>query len=62
MFYTVLYDSMLHYTSIKKITHDHLWFHRFVHTSLDSIVNLSVNWQIDSLFVEFWPKIDLGKV
>ena len=30
-------------------------------SSLDSIVNLSVNWPIDSLFVEFWPKIDLGK-
>ena len=29
---------------------------------LDSIVNLSDNWSIDRLFVEFWPKIDFGKV
>ena len=37
-------------------------FHRFVHTSLDSIVTLSVNWSSNSLFVEFWPKNDLGQV
>ena len=33
-----------------------------MHTSLDSIVNLSVNWAVDSLFVEFWPKNDFGQV
>ena len=35
-----------------------------MHTSFDFIVNLSVNWLIDSLlnFVEFWPKIDFGQV
>ena len=27
-----------------------------MHTSLDSIVNLSVNWSIYSLYVDFWPK------
>ena len=31
-----------------------MWFHRFVHTSLDSIVQRIVNWSINSLFVEFW--------
>ena len=34
------------------------WFHRFVHTSLDSIVNLSFNWSINSLFV---GKLTLGR-
>ena len=29
-----------------------------MHTSLDFSANLSVNWSINSLFVEFWPKID----
>ena len=31
-------------------------------TSLDSIVNLSVNWSINSLFVDFWLKIDFWQV
>ena len=53
---------MLHYTGIKKISHIVLqWFHSFVHTSLDSLVNLSVNWSIDTLFVEFWPQLTLAK-
>ena len=26
-----------------------MWFHRFVHTSLDFIVNLSGNWSVYSL-------------
>ena len=34
------------------------WFHRFVHTSLDSIVNLSLNWSINNLFV---GKLTLGR-
>ena len=33
-----------------------------MHTSLDSIVNLSDNWSIYSLFLEFWPKTDFGQV
>ena len=33
-----------------------------MHTSLDSIVNLSVTWSINSFFVDFWPKIDFEQV
>ena len=33
-----------------------------MHTSLDSIVYLSINWSINSLFVDFvFPKLTLGK-
>ena len=33
-----------------------------MHTSFDSIVNLCVYESINSLFVDFWPKIDFGQV
>ena len=33
-----------------------------MHTSLDSIFNISVNWSINSLFVDFWPKVDYWQV
>ena len=45
VFFTFLYHFMLHYTKIKIIFSIALkWFQRFVPTSLDFIVNLSVNW------------------
>ena len=50
---------MLHYTKIKENSSIALkWFHWFVHTSLDSIVKLSVNWSINSFFV---GKLTLGR-
>ena len=30
-----------------------LWFHRFVHTSLDSFINLSVDWPINNFLIGY---------
>ena len=33
-----------------------------VYRTIGPPVKLSDNWSIDSLFVEFWPKVDFGQV
>ena len=48
---------MIQFFIDKKITHESQ-----VCTYLDSIINLSVNWSINSLFVDFWHKTDFGQV
>ena len=55
-FYFVLYDSMLHYNRIKKITHEHFsGFTDLCILNWNLLLNLSGNWSIKSLFVEFRP-------
>ena len=59
LFDILLYDSMLHYAWIKKIIHEHL--SGFTGLCIPHwILLISVNWSINRLFVEFWPKYDVA--
>ena len=63
VFGIVLYDSMLHYTRIKKITHEHLsgitgLF--ILHWIL--LLILVLNGQLTAYLLNFGPKLTFGQV
>ena len=62
MFDTVSYDSILYYTRTKKKYSEHLSGFTGLCILHWILLLICVNWSINSLFVDFRPKIDFGQV